>query len=211
MHIRVLSELPLVAILRGLRPDAALAVGAAVVDAGFRALEVPLNSPEPLESIRRLQAEFGDRCLVGAGTVLSAAAVHEVADAGGQLIVTPHTDVAIIAATKRRGLVSMPGTATPSEAFAALRAGADAIKVFPAEQIGPRVLRAWRAVLPPELGVFPVGGITPDNMRDYVAAGANGFGIGSALYKPGRALGEIAALAQRFVQEWATIAPSHAR
>ncbi len=211
MQIRGLSELPLVAILRGLAPRDAVAVGTALVDAGFRVLEVPLNSPQPLESIRLLQARFGDRCLVGAGTVLSPDAVDEVAAAGGQLIVTPHTDAAVIEATKRNGMVSMPGTATPSEAFAALRAGADAIKVFPAEQVGPRVLRAWRAVLPPALGVFPVGGITPDNMRDYVIAGANGFGIGSALYRPGRTLEEIIATAQRFVRAWTSIAKAHAR
>lgn len=211
MQIPELSELPLVAILRGLTPEDAMAVGTILVDAGFRALEVPLNSPRPLESIRALQAAFGGQCLVGAGTVLSVAAVDEVADAGGRLIVTPHTDSAVIRETKRKGMASMPGTATPSEAFAALRAGADAIKVFPAEQITPKVLHAWRAVLPPDLGVFPVGGITPDNMREYVAAGASGFGIGSALYKPGRELGEIAALAQRFVREWAAIAQSRAR
>lgn len=208
MHIRGLSELPLIAILRGLPPDDATTVGAALVEAGFRALEVPLNSPRPLESIRCLQAKFGHRCLVGAGTVLSAAAVDEVADAGGQLIVTPHTDPAVIAATKRRGMVSMPGTATPSEAFAALRAGADAIKVFPAEQVGPTVLRAWRAVLPAGLDVFPVGGITPENMDEYVRAGATGFGIGSALYKPGRSSAEVSAMANRFVQAWTSIEQS---
>lgn len=211
MQIPELSELPLVAILRGLPPEDAIAVGTILVEAGFRALEVPLNSPRPLESIRALQAKFGARCLVGAGTVLSAASVDEVAAAGGRLIVTPHTDAAVIGETRRKGMVSMPGTATPSEAFAALRAGADAIKVFPAEQITPQVLHAWRAVLPPDLGVFPVGGITPENMEAYVRAGASGFGIGSALYKPTRGRNEIAALAQRFVDTWTSVAHAHGR
>ncbi|HEX7326627.1 MAG TPA: 2-dehydro-3-deoxy-6-phosphogalactonate aldolase [Rhodanobacteraceae bacterium] len=201
-----LQPLPLVAILRGLTPEDAVAVGTAIVDAGFHLLEVPLNSPRPFDSIERLAHAFGDRCVVGAGTVLAAADVDRVADAGGRLIVTPHTDPELIAAAKHRTLYCTPGTATPSEAFTALRAGADAIKTFPAEQITPKVLHAWRAVLPHDVAVLPVGGITPAGMADFVKAGANGFGIGSALYKPGRSTADIAAAAQAFVTAWAAIA-----
>lgn len=201
-----LQPLPLVAILRGVTPDEVIAVGTALVDAGFHILEVPLNSPRPFDSIERLARAFGDRCTVGAGTVLTVVDVGRVADAGGRLIVTPHTDPEIIEAAKQRKLYCTPGTATPSEAFAALRAGADAIKVFPAEQITPKVLRAWRAVLPHTVDVLPVGGITSASMADYVRAGATGFGIGSALYKPGRSIGEIIAVAKVFASTWAAIA-----
>lgn len=201
-----LQPLPLVAILRGVAPDDVIAVGNALADAGFHAIEVPLNSPRPFDSIERLAHAFGDRCTVGAGTVMSAEDVGRVADAGGRLIVTPHTDPAVIAAAKQKHLHCTPGTATPSEAFAALRAGADAIKVFPAEQITPKVLHAWRAVLPRDLDVLPVGGITPTSMADYVRAGATGFGIGSALYKPGRSIADIAAAAQAFASAWRAIA-----
>lgn len=201
-----LQPLPLVAILRGVTPDEVIAVGAALTDAGFHVIEVPLNSPQPFDSIERLAHAFGDRCTVGAGTVMSAEDVGRVADAGGRLIVTPHTDPAVIAAAKQKHLHCTPGTATPSEAFAALRAGADAIKVFPAEQITPKVLHAWRAVLPHDLDVLPVGGITPASMADYVRAGATGFGIGSALYKPGRSIADISAAAQAFASAWQAIA-----
>lgn len=201
-----LRPLPLIAILRGVTPDTVTAVGTALVDAGFHALEVPLNSPQPFASIERLARAFGDRCTVGAGTVMTTGDVARVADAGGRLIVTPHTDPAVIAAAKQRNLYCTPGTATPSEAFAALRAGADAIKVFPAEQITPKVLHAWRAVLPHDVDVLPVGGITPASMAEYVQAGATGFGIGSALYKPGRTIAEIATAARAFVVAWKAIA-----
>lgn len=201
-----LQPLPLVAILRGVTPDEVIAIGTVLVNAGFRVLEVPLNSPCPFHSIERLAHTFGDRCTIGAGTVLAVADVGRVADAGGRLIVTPHTDPAIIAAAKQKHLHCTPGTATPSEAFAALRAGADAIKVFPAEQITPKVLHAWRAVLPRDVDVLPVGGITPTSMAEYVCAGATGFGIGSALYKPGRSIAEISAAAQEFASAWTVIA-----
>lgn len=206
-----LLPLPLVAILRGVIPDEAIPVGTALVDAGFHVIEVPLNSPQPFDSIGRLAREFGTHCTVGAGTVISAEDVDRIADAGGRLIVTPHTDPAVIQAAKRRGLHCTPGTATPSEAFAALRAGADAIKVFPAEQITPNVLRAWRAVLPHDLDVLPVGGITPTSMSDYVQAGATGFGIGSALYKPGRSIADISVAAQAFASAWQAIASKGAQ
>ncbi|WP_288479416.1 2-dehydro-3-deoxy-6-phosphogalactonate aldolase, partial [uncultured Pseudomonas sp.] len=177
-----LKDLPLIAILRGVTPDEIVAVGRALHDAGFRVIEIPLNSPQPFESIRRLTTELGESCLIGAGTVLTEAQVAEVDAAGGRLIVSPNANLAVIRASKAAGLVSAPGVATPSEGFAALDAGADSLKLFPAEQLGPAVVKAWRAVFPKELALLPVGGITPDNMGPYVAAGANGFGLGSALY-----------------------------
>jgi 2-dehydro-3-deoxyphosphogalactonate aldolase len=180
-----LKPLPLVAVLRGITPDEIAGVSAALYDNGFRILEVPLNSPQPFDSIGLLAKEFGARCLTGAGTVLRVGDVARVANAGGRLIVMPHGDVAIVREAKRLGLVCLPGVATPTEAFAALDAGADGLKMFPAEQLTPAVLKAWRAVLPRDALVFPVGGIRPDNMATYWAVGANGFGTGSNLYQPG--------------------------
>lgn len=197
-----LDPLPLVAILRGLRPDEAVDVGDALVGAGFRILEVPLNSPSPLESIRRLAERFGDDRLVGAGTVLDPALVRGIADAGGRLVVMPHADVAVIRAAKQAGLYCVPGVATPSEAFAALAAGADALKLFPAEQASPAALKAWRAVLPVGTAVLPVGGIAPDSMGPWLAAGAAGFGIGSSLFAPGRTADDVGLRAQAFAQAW---------
>jgi len=197
-----LTPLPLVAILRGLAPDEAIPVGHALVGAGFRVLEVPLNSPRPIDSIARLAAALGDEVLVGAGTVMTPANVDAVATAGGRLIVMPHADTTVIRAAKAAGLLCVPGVATPTEVFAALDAGADALKLFPAEQATPAVLKAWRAVLPREVPVLPVGGITPDNMAPWVAAGAAGFGIGSALYTPGRSLDDTASRARAFAQAW---------
>ena len=197
-----LQPLPLVAILRGLAPEQAPAIGAALVDAGFRILEVPLNSPRPLESIALLADAFGDRCLVGAGTVLAPAQVDEVARAGGRLIVMPHADPAVIAAARAAGLRCIPGVATPTEAFSALQAGADALKLFPAEQLPPPVPKAWRSVLPAGTALLPVGGITPERMAAYRAAGADGFGIGSALYAPGVDAAEVARRAAAFVEAW---------
>jgi 2-dehydro-3-deoxyphosphogalactonate aldolase len=176
---------PLIAILRGLRPDEAVAIGEALVSGGITILEVPLNSPAPLDSIARLRAALGERAVVGAGTVMTTDEAAAVADAGGQLIVAPNCDVEVIAISRARGLVSAPGVATPSEAFQALRAGAHALKLFPAEMLPPVVVKAWRAVLPGSAALIPVGGITPDTMDAYLKAGASGFGIGSALYKPG--------------------------
>ncbi|MES2717125.1 MAG: 2-dehydro-3-deoxy-6-phosphogalactonate aldolase [Pseudomonadota bacterium] len=196
-----LARLPLVAILRGIPPAEALPVGQALVDAGWSLIEVPLNSPQPLESIAALAHAF-PQALVGAGTVLDADQVRAVAAAGGQLIVAPNTDVEVIFEAQRLGLVCLPGVATPTEAFAALAAGAQGLKLFPAEQFSPAVLKAWRAVLPAGTAVLPVGGITPDNLAVWRAAGAAGAGIGSALYKPGMALSEVAAQARRFAQAW---------
>lgn len=197
-----LDPLPLVAILRGLRPREALDVGHALAEAGFRVIEVPMNSPEPLESIRLLSSALGDSCLIGAGTVMTVEQVTQIATAGGRLIVMPHADTSVIAAAKRAGMYSVPGVATPTEAFSAIQAGADAIKLFPAEQLGPAVLKAWRAVIPRDLAVLPVGGITPETMAPYIAAGANGFGLGSALYVPGRSADDIGRRARAFAQAW---------
>lgn len=200
-----LKDLPLIAILRGVTPDEIVAVGRALYDAGFRVIEIPLNSPQPFESIRRLTSELGESCLIGAGTVLTEAQVAEVDAAGGRLIVSPNANPAVIRASKAAGLVSAPGVATPSEGFAALDAGADSLKLFPAEQLGPAVVKAWRAVFPKALALLPVGGITPDNMGPYVAAGANGFGLGSALYKPGLSAAQVSANAQAFAAGWRAV------
>lgn len=197
-----LEPLPLVAILRGLGPGEAVATGRAIVDAGFRVLEVPLNSPQPFDSIALLAEALGKDVLVGAGTVMTPAQAAAVADAGGRLVVMPHADAAVIRAAKAAGLLCVPGVATPTEAFAALAAGADGLKLFPAEQCSPAVLKAWRAVLPRDVAVLPVGGIAPDTMAPWVAAGADGFGIGSALYAPGRALDDTAQRARAFARAW---------
>ncbi len=195
-----LEACPLVAILRGVEPDEAVAIGEALFEAGFRIIEVPLNSPDPLESIRRLAKRFGGDALVGAGTVLDPASVQGIAEAEGRLIVMPHAGGDVVRAAKSRGLLAVPGFATPTEAFAMLEAGADALKLFPAEANGPPVLKAMRAVLPKSVPVLPVGGITPDKMAEYRVAGANGFGLGSALYKPGMTAAEVGANARRFIE-----------
>jgi len=193
-----LEECPLVAILRGITPGEAESVGEALVEAGFRLIEVPLNSPRPLESIARLAARFGDVATVGAGTVTQVAQVTEVREAGGVLIVSPHVDERVIAAAAAAGLVSLPGFLTPTEGFAALRAGANALKLFPAEAATPAVLKAQRAVLPREVPILPVGGIDPERLAPWLAAGANGFGLGSALYRPGMTASDVSESAQRF-------------
>lgn len=200
--IESLDALPLIAILRGLKPDEAVEVGEAIVAAGFRCLEVPLNSPEPLESIRRLRQALDGRALVGAGTVLNVAAAREVAQAGGQLIISPNTNVEVIAESKTLSLLSLPGFFTPSEAFAALDAGADALKLFPAEIAGPKGLKAVRAVLPAETRIYPVGGVDPDSMSAWRSAGASGFGIGSAVFKPGQTPEQVGLQAADFVARW---------
>ena len=179
------AELPLIAILRGVQPDEVVAIGRELVIAGFRLIEVPLNSPDPIESIRWLAADLGDRATVGGGTVLTADEVAQIADAGGSLVVSPNLNPAVIAATRAAGMLSGPGVATPTEAFAAIEAGADFLKLFPAEQLSPAVLKAWRAVLPAGIPLVPVGGITPESLPPWRAAGATGFGLGSALYRPG--------------------------
>lgn len=197
-----LKSLPLVAILRGLEPSEAVAVGQALVDAGWRLIEVPLNSPEPLKSIAALATAFPN-ALVGAGTVLTTQQVRDVAGAGGALIVSPNYNPAVVAEALRLGLVCLPGVMTASEAFAALEAGATGLKIFPAEMINPGILKALRAVLPPDALVMPVGGINPANMQAYRAAGANGFGIGSAVFKPGMTAADVAESAAAFAAAYA--------
>ena len=197
-----LKQLPLVAILRGVKPEEVEAIADAVYAEGFRVIEVPLNSPNALDSIGRLARRMPADAVVGAGTVLSVQAVADVAGAGGKVIVMPHADVEVIRAAKARGLFCVPGAATPTEAFAAVHAGADAVKLFPAELITPAIVKAMRAVLPKELRLLPVGGITPDNMSPYVKAGAAGFGLGSALYAPGLTAAEVAQRARAFVAGW---------
>lgn len=180
-----LARCPLIAVLRGIRPEEAVPVGEALVQAGITILEVPLNSPDPVESIRRLAARFGDSALVGAGTVMTEAQVAEVAAAGGRLLVTPHADPALVRSAKARGMLAAPGFFTPAEAFALLAAGADALKLFPAEAASPAVLKALLAVLPKGTPILPVGGMATETIAPWRQAGAAGFGIGSALYKPG--------------------------
>jgi 2-dehydro-3-deoxyphosphogalactonate aldolase len=198
----ILNDLPLIAILRGLTPEEAEPVGAALIEAGFRCLEVPLNSPRPLESIAILRRCFDGVAIVGAGTVLTASAVDEVASVGGEIIISPNSNPAVIGATKARGLISLPAFFTPSEAFAALDAGADGLKLFPAEAAGPSALKAMRAVLPASVPIFPVGGVDAGSMGDYRRAGATGFGIGSSLYAPGRSITEISQRANALVSAW---------
>lgn len=200
-----LARLPLVAILRGVRPAEAVGLMRALVDEGFALIETPLNSPDPLNSIRAMREAAPAGVLVGAGTVLSVDDVKAVNDTGGDLIVMPHADVRVIEAAKACGLLCLPGVVTPSEAFAALGAGADGLKAFPAEMIAPAVVKAWRAVIPASVPIFPVGGITPSNMAPYVAAGASGFGLGSALYKPGDSAEKVAANARAFAAAWRAI------
>jgi 2-dehydro-3-deoxyphosphogalactonate aldolase len=180
-----LARSPFVAILRGVRPEEVVPIAQAVVDAGWCVIEVPLNSPAPFASIARLSEALAADILVGAGTVRTPAEVDRVAEAGGRLIVMPHADVAVIAHAARRGLMVLPGVYTATEAFAAIDAGADALKLFPAEIGGPALLKALRAVLPKEVPVLPVGGVSPDTVAAWRAAGAAGFGVGSALYRPG--------------------------
>jgi 2-dehydro-3-deoxyphosphogalactonate aldolase len=193
-----------IAILRGVRPDEVLAIGRALFDGGIRVIEVPLNSPSPFDSIERLAREFGSTALIGAGTVLSADDVDRVADAGARLVLSPNFDAGVVRRTKARGLLSMPGVATPSEGFAALAAGADALKLFPAELLGPAVLKAWRSVFAPATPMFAVGGVGEHNLAAFNRAGATGAGIGSSLYAPGAAPDQLVDRARRVVGLWAT-------
>jgi 2-dehydro-3-deoxyphosphogalactonate aldolase len=183
---RYFAECPLVAIIRGVTPADSEAIAGALYEGGIRIIEVPLNSPDPLESIRIISRAYGDRALIGAGTVLDAEDVSRVADAGGRLVVSPNTNVSVIEATLAAGMVSSPGYFTPSEAFAAIRAGAQSIKLFPAEAASPAVVRAQKAVLPKDVPLIVVGGVTPESVPEWLAAGADGFGLGGGLYKPGQ-------------------------
>ncbi len=197
-----LAPTPLVAILRGVTPDEADSIAAVIVEAGFGAIEVPLNSPDPIASVEIIARLFGDRVMVGAGTVLEPHEVDEVAEAGAKLVVAPNADRAVIERAVHRGLAALPGVATMTEALAALKAGASGLKLFPGEAIPPEVVRAWRSVLPKETQLYPVGGVTPERIAPYRRAGASGFGVGSALYKPGAGVESVARAARAFVKAW---------
>lgn len=194
-----LDQCPLIAIIRGITPDEAEAIGDAVYEGGIRIIEVPLNSPDPLRSIALLARKFGDEVLVGAGTVLKASEVRDVQAAGGRIIVSPNTNLDVVAASAAAGLVSSPGFFTPSEAFAAIGAGATALKLFPAEGASPAVMRAQLAVIPKDVPVMAVGGIKPDTMQPWLKAGAAGFGLGGGLYQPGQSAADTLAKARAYV------------
>ena len=204
-----LAACPLVAILRGIRPHEAEPIAAVLIEAGLRVIEVPLNSPEPFDSIARLARRFGDRALIGAGTVMTVADLDRVHAAGGRLLVTPHAAPDLVRAAKARGMQAAPGFFTPAEAFALLDAGADALKLFPAEAASPAVLRALRAVLPPHTMVLPVGGMDPASVPAWHTAGAAGFGIGSALYKPGDTVEAVAKRAAALLAALPTAPQGH--
>jgi 2-dehydro-3-deoxyphosphogalactonate aldolase len=195
-----LADCPLVAVLRGIRPNEVIDVCGVLIEAGFRVIEVPLNSPEPFTSIQAMVDAFGAKAVIGAGTVMTGNAMAQVKAAGGRLIVMPHGDADLIRAAKAQGLFCAPGVTTPTEAFAALAAGADALKLFPAELVTPAVVKAMRAVLPPETVLIPVGGISTSNIPAYRAAGATAFGVGSTLYAPGKSLAEVRRVAAALVE-----------
>lgn len=198
------ARCPLIAILRGVKPEEVEAVGDALVEAGFTLIEVPMNSPDPLDSIARLARRFEGRAVVGAGTVLTEGQVEQVRAVGGTMVISPNANARVIAASAEAGMVSLPGVVTPTEAFAAIEAGATALKLFPAEGSSPQVLKAMRAVLSKDMRLLPVGGIAPDNMGPWRDAGAVGFGLGSALYKPGFTAAEVGARAKAFVSALAS-------
>lgn len=199
---RALGELPLIAILRGIEPVDAVGVGNALFAAGFRVIEVPMNSPDPLSSIRVLTEQFGESVVVGAGTVLSCDDVHRVAEAGGQLIVSPNVDTKVVQAALDLGLAVMPGFLSPTEAITAIRAGCMNLKLFPATAYGPNYVRALRAVIPEEINLFGIGGIGKDEMLPWLNAGINGFGIGSELYISGRSAKRVRCVAEMLVTQW---------
>lgn len=202
---QAMAQNGLIAILRGLRPEESVAIGEVLYDAGFRIIEVPLNSPQPFDSIRLLRNSLPADCLIGAGTVLSAEQVQQVKAAGGQLIVMPHSDPVVLKAAKEADLYLAPGVVTPTEAFAALAAGADVLKLFPAESLTPAVVKALLAVLPKGTALVPVGGISPDNMQPFLDAGVAGFGLGSGLFKPGMTVQQVADNAKAYAQAWQSL------
>lgn len=195
---RHFAQCPLIAIIRGVTPDEALDIGGALIEGGIRIVEVPLNSPEPLKSIERLASRFGEQASIGAGTVLKPQQVDEVRNAGGKLIVSPNMNASVIRATAEAGMVSCPGIFTPTEAFTALDAGAHTLKLFPAEAATPKVVKAMRAVLPRDVPLIVVGGVSPETIPAWLEAGANGFGLGSGLYKPGQNAGDTLTKARAY-------------
>jgi 2-dehydro-3-deoxyphosphogalactonate aldolase len=195
-----LSEMPLVAILRGLTPEDAVDVSRVLVDAGFKIIEVPLNSPEPFEIISKIKEHFGDQIIVGAGTVLTGEAARQVHDAGGELIVAPNLDQEVAKVTTELGMIYCPGILTPTEAFLAVKLGATTLKLFPADAHPPSYIKAIKAVLPVETTIMPTGGIVPENMDQYISVGADGLGLGSALYSPKKTLDEIAVAADEYIK-----------
>lgn len=197
-----LNECGIVAILRGVSPDEAIAVGQALFEAGVRVVEVPLNSPAPFLSIAKLAKEFAGRMIVGAGTVLTVQDVNMLKSAGGEICVSPDCNEVVIARAVELGMVPLPGVFTPTEAFAAIRAGASHLKLFPADAASPAVIKAWKAVLPKHVKIYAVGGVTPENMGEWLAAGASGFGIGSSIYKPGMSIAAVRDAAGKLVSAW---------
>lgn len=195
---RNMAAFPCVAILRGLEPKNALNIGQVLIDNGFGIIEVPLNSPHPLKSIEILANAFGHNAIIGAGTVLNINSVADVQNAGGEVIVSPNTNTAVIADTKSRGMLSAPGVQTPTEAFTAIDAGADAIKFFPGEAITPKIFKAMKAVLPPQIPTLIVGGVVPETMEGYLKVGASGFGIGSGVFKAGDTAQDVGVKAAAF-------------
>lgn len=192
------AQCPLIAIIRGVTPEEAPGIGEALIEGGIRIIEVPLNSPDPLKSIEQLAKRFGDEASIGAGTVLNPKQVEQVRNSGGTLVVSPNMNPTVIRATAEAGMISCPGIFTPSEAFAALEAGAHTLKLFPAEAASPKVVKAMRAVLPCDIPLVVVGGVSPDSIPSWLEAGANGFGLGSGLYKPGQSVGETLTKARAY-------------
>ncbi|KPZ71560.1 2-dehydro-3-deoxy-6-phosphogalactonate aldolase [Shewanella sp. P1-14-1] len=195
-----LKELPLVAILRGVTPEEVIAIADVLVAAGYRVIEVPLNSPNPYESIKRLSEKYGDSVVIGAGTVVSKEQVDLVKEAGGRIIISPHADIDIIQYSKKLSLYSVPGFLNPTEAYAAINAGADSLKLFPADTVGPKGLKAMSVVLPKEMPILPVGGVSPSTMKAFLDAGASGFGLGSGLYKAGMSVAQTKQNALSYVE-----------
>ena len=195
-----MADIPLIAILRGIKPDEVLEIGQVIYNAGIKVIEIPLNSPEPYKSIEILQQALGDVAVIGAGTVTSVEQVENIHAVGGRLIVSPNTNIAVIKRSKQLGLYSAPGFYTPSEAFTAIEAGADALKMFPADTLGTAGLKAIKVVLPPDMLILPVGGVNVGNMKDFMAVGASGFGLGSGLYKAGMTAEQVSLNTQAYIK-----------
>jgi len=201
----LIQRMPLIAILRGINPSECIEIGCKLFDIGFRIIEIPLNSPEAFKSIERLATKLSGEAIIGAGTILNVEQLKLLSNAGGNLAVMPHIDQQAVSYAKKYNLICFPGVASPTEAISALKAGADGLKIFPAEMITPVILKSWKIILPDNTMLFPVGGIQPKLLEPYFLAGATGFGIGSALYKPGRSISEIGKIGEKFVKEWSKI------